>query len=376
VPLKFNYKILILRSSNFHGGPEKQITHHARLCRESEFDVTIASFTEDETVPEFINHAAAQGISTHVFNVHHAYDMNSIRLLRDYLLEHRIDLLCTHDYRSNIIAAWATVNTGCKWMAFSRGWTYETFKIFLYHMLDSMIIRVADSIVAVSHSQKKKLRRFLINHSKIHVVENAIDLEELSKVASVDIRQRYALPPGSIVIASAGRFSREKGQTYLVHAAMELSDGHPDLYFVLFGDGPGLERLKQLVYSRALAHRILFPGFVSDVLSCLKGGVDIIINPSLSEAMPNIVLEALGLQIPVIATAVGGVPEIIENGKSGYLIPPKSPKAIADKITGLIEDKTLCRAFMSGGKTVVDTRFSFQHQYSKLNTLYHQLLDN
>jgi len=375
VPSKNIFKILILRSSNFYGGPEKQIIHHARLCQGSEFDITISSFTESEEAPEFINYAAAQGLGNHVFKVRHSYDADSIRLLRDYVLEHHFDLLCTHDYRSNILASLAVKKTDCKWMAFSRGWTRETLKIFAYHMLDSIVIRQADAVVAVSHSQKKKLLNFLINAGKIQVVQNAIDLGDLSEVPPIDIRQQYGLPHGSIVIASAGRFSREKGQIYLVNAAMDLLVTYPKLYFILFGEGPDLERLRHLVDSRGIGQRIIFPGFVDNVLSYLKGGVDIIINPSLSEAMPNIVLEALGLQIPVIATEVGGLPEIIEDGRSGFLIPSKNTAAIADKITRLIEDEDLCRTFKTEGIKVVETRFSFHRQYDELSALYHQLLD-
>lgn len=362
-------RVLHLRASNFYGGPERQVHLHALAARGTEIEIIIASFSENGRRPELLDIADRDGISVHLFEVTSAYDRRSVRLIRDYLWKFRIDILCTHDYRTNIIGHWAVMGTSTRWVAFSRGWTRENLRIRLYHAVDKLIIRFADRIVAVSESQKQKLRRILVPEKKTFVVHNAVIPERFDAVAPVDLREKFDLAADALICVSAGRFSAEKGLPYLVKAAAEAIARNDRLCFIMFGDGPDLGQIKRLAAAAECAGRVICPGFEKDLIGCLKGA-DMLINSSLSEGLPNIVLEALALKIPVVATAVGGVPELIVNDHNGLLVPSRDPGALADAIVQLAGDDERRKRFAINGLESVRTAFSFETQCQKLRKIY------
>lgn len=321
-------KILHVRASNFYGGPERQLHLHAREARDTEFEVTVASFHEGGRPPEFLAPIAADGIPTHSFDVRSSYDPRGVAMLRDYLREQEFDLLCTHEHRSSTLAWLAVRGTKARWIAFSRGFTTENLKMRVFQGIERLVVRSADHIVAVSRSQKEKLERLWIPSDRISVVPNAIDPGYMAQLSPVDLRGRIGCAPEDFVCVAGGRFSREKGQVYLIDATAEALREAPGLRVVMFGEGPERGPLLRRIAALGLQDRILCPGFEKDMAGCVRAA-DLLVNPSLSEGMPNIVLEAMALGTPVLATGVGGVPEIIEDGSSGRLVPAADVEALA-----------------------------------------------
>lgn len=366
-------KILHIRSSNFYGGPERQLHFHCRLAAGSDFDITIGSFSEHDKRPEFLDVIAKDNLAIHTFPVKSAYDLKAVELVGTYLRANQVDIICTHDYRSHFYGSLARKNTTVRWVAFSRGWTKDNIKIRFYCWFDKFIIRFADHIVAVSRSQKKKLEALFIASKNITVIHNAIEPEAFDNVPPVDLRARFGLDKDALVAIAGGRFSAEKGQTDLVRAAAIARSKNAKLVFILFGDGPDLELIKKQIDHQRLSKIIICPGFEKNFIGCLKGA-DLLINPSLSEGLPNIVLEAMAMKIPCVATDVGGVGEIIENNINGLLVPPGSPKTLAEAIIKMA-DRTFSTTDMSDSayQTIVG-RFSFSSQFEKLTTLYRTLV--
>ncbi|MCP4580775.1 MAG: glycosyltransferase family 4 protein [candidate division Zixibacteria bacterium] len=369
-----NVNIVHLRASNFYGGPERQLHMHARLAKSSEFEVTVSSFTEDGDMPEFIKVIADDGIPTHTFAVRNAYDPKAIRTLKNYLMKNDIQILCTHDYRTQVIGLMSTLGTKTKWIAFSRGWTSENLKIKLYHALDKIVIRFADHIVAVSDEQKRKLTRLLIPGRKITVAHNAIDPESFGDIEKVDLRAKFNLPGDSIICLAGGRFSPEKGQTSLVETAARVLKKNKLIHFIMFGDGPDMAKVKQMIGNFGIDENVICPGFEKNLLGCLKDA-DILVNPSLSEGLPNIVLEAMAFKVPVVATAVGGVPELITNDVDGFLVPPGDTNSFAEKILALTENGQIRDKFRDHGYQTIINSFSFLGQANKIYNVYRGLMD-
>ncbi len=365
--------ILHLRASNFYGGPERQLHFHARHAKDSDFSVIIGSFTEGGQSPQFLKVIAEDKIETCLFRVKNAYDPKAIGAIRNYLIKKDTCVLCTHDYRTHVIGWLATRRTKTKWVAFSRGWTRENIKMRLYHTIDKVIIRLADHIVAVSEAQKRRLTRLLIPEGKISVVRNAIEPEHLEGFEKVDLRTKYGFTSDTLVYVCAGRFSREKGQTYLVKAAATAIKEDPRLRFVLFGDGPDLDKIRSMITSFGYKDKILCPGFENNMVGCIKG-TDALINPSLSEGLPNVVLEAMALGVPVVATAVGGVPEIITDRQTGYLVPPKDIPALAEGLLFMSNHRDQAEKFAKTALQFVRNNLTFDRQNRRLTAVYHQVL--
>ena len=361
--------ILHLRASNFYGGPERQLHLHAKLARNTGYNVTIGSFAEDGDSPEFLHTVAEDGIATHVFPVQSAYDRRSVSLLKEFIKENEIQVLCTHEYRTHLIGLLATIGTDTGWVAFSRGWTMDNFKVRAYHVLDKTIIRFAGHIVAVSHAQKKKLTRLLIPGSRVSVAHNSVTPGAFDPIPPVDLRRRFSFPPDSVVCVSAGRFSREKGQRYFVQAALEALTRNPNLRFVLFGDGPDYAEIVESVKAAGQSEAIQCPGHERNLIGCLKGA-DILVNPSLSEGLPNIVLEGMAVGVPTIATAVGGVPEMIVSGENGLLVKPADDSALSAAIQSLAADKGLRQKIIHGARQTIKESFSFQQQFADITAVY------
>ncbi len=173
----------------------------------------------------------------------------------------------------------------------------------------------------------------------------------------------------TVLCICGGRFSREKGQMYLVHAAALALKSHPELRFVLFGDGPDMEKIRAAILKADYPEKIICPGFEKNLVACLKGA-DMLINPSLSEGLPNIVLEAMAVRLPVVATAVGGVPEIVSDGQTGFLVPSRDSEALARVIVETAVDGDSRARVTAAAYEFIAREYTFAGQFRKLTSLY------
>jgi glycosyltransferase involved in cell wall biosynthesis len=366
-------KVLHLRASNFYGGPERQLHMHAHIARQAGITVVIGSFSEHAEPPEFLEVISADGLETLLIPVSNAYDRSAVQKVGDALVSGKFDILCTHDYRTHVIGWLAARRAKVKWIGFSRGWTQDTFRVKVYTLIDKFVIRFADRIVAVSHSQKERLVRLWISPQKIAVVHNAIELDRFSGIAPASLKQRFNFPSDSIVIVAGGRFSQEKGQRDLVDAAARAIRKNPRIRVVMFGHGPDFDLILSQIRALGLQDSILCPGHERNLLGYLKSA-DMLVNPSLSEGLPNIILEAMALGVPVVATAVGGVPELIQHESNGLLVPAKDPIELSDAILQMAGAAETRSKFRDAAFETLARSFTFKGQLDSLSDLYQRVI--
>src|SRR5262249_52452719 len=257
----------------------------------------------------------------------------TVRLLR-YL---RADVLCCHGYKADLLGRPAARRAGVPAVAVSRGWTGESFKIRLYERLDRFLLRWMDRVVCGSGGQAVKVRRAGVAPEKITVIRNAIRPERFAAPDPVYRRKLAALfpRPRRWVIGAAGRLSPEKGFDVLIEAARQVVREEPAAGFILFGEGALRGALSRHIEAAGLKGRFVLGGFRDD-LDRLIPCFDLLILPSFTEGLPNVVLEGLAAGVSVVATAVGGTPEVIEDGVCGVLVPPGDPGALARRIADLL----------------------------------------
>lgn len=366
-------RILHLRASNFYGGPERQLHMHAHIAKQAGIDIVIGSFSEHKEPPEFLEVISADGLETMLFPVTSAYDRSAIQKVADGLVQGRFDILCTHDYRTHVIGWFAARRARVRWIGFSRGWTQDTLRVKIYTLIDKFVIRFADRIVAVSHSQKDRLTRLWISPRKIAVVHNAIELDRFAGIQAISLKQRFGFSSDAIVVVAGGRFSQEKGQKDLVEAAARAIRRNPRIKVVMFGHGPDFDLILSQIRAVGLQDSILCPGHERHMLGYLRSA-DLLVNPSLSEGLPNIILEAMALGVPVVATSVGGVPELIQHEANGLLVPAKDPIALSDAILEMCGDPETREKYRKVALETLARSFTFKGQLDALRDIYQRVI--
>jgi glycosyltransferase involved in cell wall biosynthesis len=369
--------ILHLRASNFVGGPEHQLLRYAEVERGGPFRICLGTFVRSAEESPFLKAASARGLEILALPFRNVGPHSALPALIRELRSRKIDLLCTHGYKADIFGLLAGRLTGVPVACFLRGWTRENRRIRIYESLDRLVLPLARQIVCLSENQAQRLRRRRKLASRVRIVPNAIDLPDLGseQVASArhQVRHLFGFPLDCPLIASAGRLSPEKGVTVFLDAAALLLDRYPEARFLVFGEGSLRRELESRSKQLGLEGRLRFAGFVPHLRELLPG-LDVLVNPSFSEEMPNIVLEAMAAGIPTVATAVGGVPDIAGVDKAVSLVPPGSPQSIAEAVSAILANPLEARQLAGRGRSRVQQAYSLDRQKAQLHALYRGFL--
>ena len=363
-------KVLHLIASNFLGGPERQILGHAAAVS-PQVELTIGGFVEGGRPNELLARARELGRRTFALHAPHAWSSGQVVSLRRYLVSSGTQILCAHGYRAIIIGLMATRLSECRVLAFPRGWTAENLKVRACYALAGCLMRFADRVVAVSEAQAGDLqKRFRLPGSKVTTVHNAMNAADHDPpLPLIGLRVEFGIPAEIPLVTCIGRLSPEKGQRYLLEAISQLRG--PAL--LLVGDGPERARLASAISSLGLSGRAAITGWRKDVSRFLSEA-DLVVLPSLSEGLPNVLLEAAAAGRARVATAVGGVPEVLEDGVSGLLVPAADVTALREAIALCCSSPELRRRFGDAGRQLVEERFRFDSQARKLEALYCDVL--
>jgi glycosyltransferase involved in cell wall biosynthesis len=361
-------------ATNFVGGPEKQILNHISRLPIGLHAVQVISFDEPGG-RELRSEAGKLGVECHLlpagkWHIHH--------VLRQLLQWHDVwqpDVVCAHGYKAGFFTLLLKLRRGSRFVGFSRGWTSESLKVHLYSLLDRLIIRFADVIVAVSQSQGRRLERAFVPARKIRVVENAVTISRsvVEFETGGDIRQELGLPADSRLILAAGRLSPEKGYADLLRSMDALVHEFPQAHLLLAGSGPLEAELKAQAATLTGCVHMHFLGFRTDMRHLFRQS-DVFALSSISEGLPNVVLEAMALGLPVAATRVGGLPEIIDDGDTGLLTSPKSPKEMTAAIARYLRNPEFARQIATKARQAVYERFSPERQTESLLSVYQEAL--
>jgi glycosyltransferase involved in cell wall biosynthesis len=226
--------------------------------------------------------------------------------------------------------------------------------------------------IAVSHEVGRQLgQTFRVPNCKIKVVHNAVSLGDFNGPANSSLRASLARANDGPLILTTARLDRLKGHSYLLQAAAMV----PEALFILVGDGPERARLEAQAYELGIDNRVICLGHRQDVPELLAS-CDLFVLPSLLEGLPLAVLEAMAAGKPVIATQVGGTNEAIINGKSGVLVPPADPMALARAIRKLLSDRPLAERLAAAGQARVHRHFSAESMVRRVTQIYDELLDS
>jgi glycosyltransferase involved in cell wall biosynthesis len=292
------------------------------------------------------------------------------RGIRKLLREGRFDLVHAHIYASAVAAAVATRGTGLPLVVTEH--TEASWQNLWARLFSRWTYRRARQIIAVSTPIERRLiERDGVSPERVTLIPNAVIPASGNPPSLAD-----TLPDGWLEMPLVGvvaRLQPEKGVATFLKAAAHVSMVSPEARFLVVGDGPLREELVDLVGRVGLRERVHFLGYRVDAQR-LIGLLDVLVVPSLTEGSPLIVLEAMAAGVPVVASAVGGIPDQVRHGEVGVLVPPDDPNALAGALGALLEDPALARRLGEAGRRRTENEFSHEALVRRIEAVYRAAL--
>ncbi len=365
-----------LTSSGFVGGPERQMLGLARNLPPDIHSVFLL-FGEESSSRPFAEALRREGLALSMLAASRRRPLRLVDELAEALRQSGADVLLCHGYKADLLGVPAARRLKLPVAAVSHGWTSATWKVRIYERVDRIALRQMDRIICVSEAQAQRVHRAGVRRDRITIIRNAIEADaftvEPDPSAAIELRGLF--PPDQEperIIGAAGRLSPEKGFVQLVEAAALALREDSTLGFVLFGDGPCRPEIERRIAACDLGGRFVLAGFRTDLTRFLPH-LDLLAMPSFTEGLPVVALEALAAGVPVVATAVGGTPEVIEDGSCGYLVPPGDPTAMAHRLLEAMADEERRAAMGLRGRDRVAREFTFAAQAEHYRSLLGRL---
>jgi glycosyltransferase involved in cell wall biosynthesis len=297
--------------------------------------------------------------------------------LPELLVRGRFDILHCHLVASNIIAKPLGHLCGVP-VILNHDHTNDDYRASdrVRLSLDALSNRLASHIIAVSDSCRKFLiEREGVPAEKITRIQNAIDLGRFSAScgSKADARRALGIPDGPPVIAGVGRLNPQKNFSLFVRIAAAVLRRHPQAVFVLAGEGPEEGLLRKLATECGVGEQLHFCGYVPDTRQVYLAA-DILLMPSLFEGLPMTLLEAMAMKVPVVASALDGIAEVVEDGRDGFLVPSGDAPGFTDRICRLVETPSLRDQIGEAASEKITRRFSAGRMCGEVEQIYDRFL--
>ncbi len=369
-------KVLMIIDNLDQGGAQTLLVDLVTGINRANFQPLVCSLRNSS--PEFLYFFEKAGVKVFQLGAGRLNPLKLIRLLR-LIKKERIEVVHTHLTASRIIGVLAGKLGGVK-KIFSHDHSgdeflrkYPLLARYLLYPLDRLFMSFTERLFCVSGVIGRfNIRVKGIRPEKVEVVYNWIDAERFTSSPRWhdELRSRWQIPAGALVVGSVGRLSEEKGLRYLIKAAPIILEKCSQVFFVLVGDGGERQALEDLAVKLNVHKRIIFQGFMPDVEKAYSA-FDVFVLPSVYETFGLVVLEAMTAGVPVVASATGGVVEILEDKHNGFLVPPRDKKALAAGVVNLIEHReTMAGPMVAKAKQLVKDKFDRKVAIDRIESFY------
>jgi glycosyltransferase involved in cell wall biosynthesis len=354
------------------GGPDKTILNSPRFLTPLGYRMLCAYMHPpgDSGFEQLRSRAAA--LQAPVLSVPDSgpWDCGVIARLLNICRRERVRIWHGHDYKSNALGLLLNRFWPMRLVTTLHGWVKETRRTPLYYKIDELCLPHYESVICVSEDLYERALASRVPAERCVLIANGIDLAQYARrMTPTAAKAQLGWPAGRLLLGAVGRLSPEKGFDRLLHAFQQLVTGGLDLGLVIAGDGDDRPRLEQLIDELGLRDRVWLVGFCADPRAIYEA-MDVFVLSSLREGLPNVLLEAMALGVPVIATHIAGIPRLIQDGENGLLVPPDDPAALTRALGSLMgDDKRRARLGQAGRRTV-EQHYSFALRMQKIANLY------
>ncbi|MBO8170322.1 MAG: glycosyltransferase family 4 protein [Bacillaceae bacterium] len=246
----------------------------------------------------------------------------------------------------------------------------------LTYLMEYSTRRFSDHFICVSKAIGEDVVRSGVSKDKVSIVPNGIEMERFQALTDRTlIKQELGLSPDAFVVGAVARLRPVKGVHLLIEAAAQLVRDRDDVHVVIIGDGPERPELERRVREQGIADHVHFLGFQQQIERYMYS-LDCFVNASLSEGLPLAVLEAMACRVPVVATSVGAVPEMIEHERDGILIEKNSVEAIVEGVRRVLDDPALRSSMVERAYKKVLNHFTTEVMAQQNQHVYHRLMED
>jgi glycosyltransferase involved in cell wall biosynthesis len=360
------------------GGTENQFMTLGRLLDPSRFELEFACLRR---WGPFVDELVERRIPLSEYRISTFRSVGAlaqqVKLAR-HIARHRIRIVHAYNFYGNVFAIPPARVAGAVAIASIRD--CAPYLTPMQKRLQRAVCRFADCVLVNADAVKDWLMADGYSASKIVVIRNGVDLSRFSRPPEPEkLRLELGLAPDTPLVAVVSRLTRLKGLEDFLEAVARISPRFPDARFLVVGETnpqhrPYLDELKSLAARLGVGDRVIFTGLRSDV-PALMASVNVSVMPSLNEALSNVLLESMAAGAPVVATRVGGTPEALTDGRTGLLVPPADPTALAGSIARLLEDGQLAARLGRAARQTIADRFSVDRMVKTTEEVYLDLLD-
>lgn len=357
------------------GGPEKTILNSPRFLSDS-YQLRLAYIRPaGDDAYDMPERARRLGIALRDIPERGPADPRTLRALLREIQEFRPAILHAHDYKTDFLAVllgrWFHIPV----VTTLHGYSVQGGRFAAYYKLDQWALRHMDHVIAVSTDLHCwLLEKMRLPPARCSQIDNAIDLEQYRRRRTqAAAKEELGLRPDRLVIGSIGRLAPEKRFDLLIRSAAQLLKRGWPIDLVICGEGNERQQLEQLATDLGCASSVRLLGHRADPLH-LYEAMDIFALTSEREGLPNVLLEALAMEVPVVATQVGGVPRLVRHNINGLLVEARAPDAFTSALERLLKDAGLRAQMGQAGRGIVAEEFSFARRMRKVRGIYDRVL--
>ena len=360
-------RVVEILATGTNGGAQEHLFGLMTRLDRAHYDASVVSLSAGSAVRKLERH----GVEVTVID--EPDDDAAIRLLAAHLAMVQPDVIHTHMYRADVVGTQAAnllEDSGHR-----RPYVVSTVHSSRVRSAEDrdLIRRLTpsmDQLIAVSRSIEKKIADEHRTGAPVRLIYNGVDLERYDhQDPCCTLRDEYGMEPGSQIVGVVARLEPEKGHQTLIEAWPHVLREVPDAYLLVVGEGSRRDFLEQWASAHKVAHRVVFAGRRDDV-PAVTAALDVAVLPSWREAQGLSILEAMALSRPVVASDVGGIPEMIEDGVTGLLVPHDNPVALAAAIVRLLKDHAFADTIARAGHDLVHDRFCIELMVKAIEEIY------
>ena len=367
VPGRQRVRVVQVMATGTNGGAQEHVYNLVNRLDRDFYDVSIVSLSPGSAVRKL------QKAGFEVTVIDEPDDVIATATLAAHLADARPDVVHNHMFRAEIVGTKAVIALATA--GHRRPWVVSTVhssRVRAPEDLEQLrrLTPSMDRLIVVSKAIDRKVVEEGRQGAKRVLIYNGVDLERYDhQEPCCTLREEYGMAPDSPIVGVVGRLELEKGHPTLLEAWPMVLEQVPNAYLLIVGEGSRQDALRQIAREQGIAHHVIFTGRRDDI-PAITAALDVAVLPSYREAQGLTILEAMAMSRPVVASNVGGIPEMVEDGVTGLLVPPHNPPALAAALTRILIDHPFADTLARAGHDLVHDRFCVQLMVNAVQELY------